>query len=379
MNDFWSNIILIVLVQGMFTLSLLLLIPAKRKKYENWYLILIILTVFWFLLEFYCIRNRIKIPINIFYGTRYGSWMLLGPLTYFFIKSIPSQWKFDVKDFLHFIPFILFVIVIPFASGESLSNRQIHYGMLAVFDHRPKTVTAFEYLYSTIFYFQFLHFVTYLLVNHFILKKYLRSVKSRHSQMNHTPWLFVFNGFMFLILIFSSAYLYILFASDIYSRSLDYVYVVPMGLFIYAMAYKLSGVEWNKPQEVDLRYSSSNLKPEQQHKLEGALEELMAKKKLFLNNELRLNDLAKELSTSTHHLSQVINVGIGTSFFDYVNKLRIKEAKKIISRNPDYTLLRVAFDAGFNNKTSFVNAFKKFEGTTPSKFRMEIVRRLNSS
>ncbi|MEO0570484.1 MAG: hypothetical protein AAF039_02190 [Bacteroidota bacterium] len=281
MNDLWSNIILVVLIQGLFALSLLLLIPARRKKYENRHLLLILLTIFWFLLEFYCIRNKIKIPINVFYGTRYGSWLLLGPLTYFFIKSISSHWKFKRKDLLHVIPFALFVLIIPLASGESLSNRQIHYGMLAVFDYRPKTVTFFEYSYSTIFYLQFIHLVGYLVINHFNLKRYTKKMKSSYAQTSNIVWLFVFNGLLFLILIFSLSFLYILFASDIYSRALDYIYVVPMGLFIYAMTYKLSGFEWKKPQGVDLRYRSSNLKPEQQNKLQKALEERMSKKSCF--------------------------------------------------------------------------------------------------
>lgn len=373
MNDLWSYFILLLIAQGVFTLSVLLVSPLKRKKMENWYLMAIVLVFIWYLLEFYCIRNTIKIPVNAFYGTRYGSWLLLGPLTFFYFKSITTKWSFTARDYFHFLPFVLFVLVLPWLSNESLSNRQVHYGMLAVFDHRPKTVTPFEYLYSTLFYFQFIHLGTYLVFNHLRVISYTKSIKATHSNQNNTVWLFVFNGLLLLTLLLASIFLYILFTSDVYSRILDYIYVVPMGLFIYAIGYKLSGVQWVKPMQINGRYQSSTLKMEEKKRLGLRLGEIMSAEKPYLNNELRLKDLAELLPTSAHHLSQIINERFNLSFFDYINQFRVEEAKEIISQNPDFTLLKVAFEAGFNNKTSFVNAFKKFEHSTPSKYRRSIL------
>lgn len=376
MGDLWSNIILIVLVQGLFALSVLVLVPGRRTKQENRYLILIVLVLFWYLFEFYCIRNRIRIPINVFYGTRYGSWTLLGPLTYFYIRSIGSDWKFSPKDWLHLSPFFVLVLIVPWLSNESLSQRQIHYGMLAVFDHRPKTVTPFEYLYSSIFYLQFVHLATYLIINHFTIKRYTKELRSNYSNLNHTAWLLAFNGLVFLLLLLASGYLAILFVSDIYSRSLDYIYVVPIGLFIYAMSYKLSGLHWQKSTKPLKQYRTSSLKSEDIEGIKQQLHQLMKSQKPFLDNELRLKNLADILSISTHHLSRVINEGFGLSFFEYINQFRVGEAKALIAAEPSYTLLKVAFEAGFNNKTSFVNAFKKFEGITPSRYRKKVMEQL---
>ncbi len=90
--------------------------------------------------------------------------------------------------------------------------------------------------------------------------------------------------------------------------------------------------------------------------------------KLYLRQGLKLKDLSEKLDVPTYQLSEILNQHMNTSFFDFINKYRVEEAKKRIRSNPEYTLLQIAFDSGFNNKTSFVNSFKKFEGTTPSSF-----------
>jgi AraC-like DNA-binding protein len=346
------------------------------KKYEikNVYLITITLLLIWYLSEFLAIRNTYKVPINIFYGTRYGSWFLLGPLTYYFFKTVTNkEWKFGKLSLLHLLPFLIFTLLIPIISNESLSYRQIHYGMLAVFDYRPKTVTAFEYLYSTIFYIQFIHLGIYLLLNSKLVNSYSKRLKKEYSNINDLVWLKTFNVLLIAILVLVSAYLYILFSSDIYTRTLDYIYVVPIGLFIYAISYKLSNQKWLSVKQQD-RYKSSNLKEDEKLKYINVLEKVIVEQQPYLQNDLRLKDLATLTAIKQHHLSQLINEHYNCSFFDFINQYRIDKAIEIMKSKPKTNLLQIAFDAGFNNKTSFVNAFKKFKGTTPSKFRNELNR-----
>jgi AraC-like DNA-binding protein len=67
----------------------------------------------------------------------------------------------------------------------------------------------------------------------------------------------------------------------------------------------------------------------------------------------------------------VINQGLNQSFFEFINRYRIEDAKAALI-DPKYkncTILAVAYDAGFNSKTSFNNAFKKYQGMTPSAFK----------
>lgn len=369
--DIWSILIIILAAQGLFNLSLLIISSFKKKQPGQVYLIFISFLLLWFLIEFLSVRQTFKVPMNLFYGTRYGSWFLLGPLTYFFFCSITQkQWKFTWKQIGHLLPFLIFVLIIPIASNESLSHRQIHYGMLAVFDYRPKTVTSFEYLYSTIFYVQFIHLAIYLIVNSLMIRSYKKALKNEYSSIKNLRWISVFNGLIIAIMILTSTYLYILFQSDLYTRALDYIYVVPIGLFVYAVSYKLSSQQW-LPITKNERYQSSSLKETEKSEYIPQLETLMADQKPYLQNDLRLKHLAELLNIKPHHLSQLINQQYQCSFFDFINQYRVKEAEQLIQSSPKSTLLEIAFDAGFNNKTSFVNAFKKFNGQTPSHFRKQ--------
>jgi AraC-like DNA-binding protein len=54
-----------------------------------------------------------------------------------------------------------------------------------------------------------------------------------------------------------------------------------------------------------------------------------------------------------------------------VNTYRVEEVKKRLAslQDKDKTILNIAFDAGFNTKTSFNRVFKKFTRMTPSQYR----------
>ena len=70
-------------------------------------------------------------------------------------------------------------------------------------------------------------------------------------------------------------------------------------------------------------------------------------------------------------LSQIINERLNKNFFELVNAHRIKEAKKRLL-DPDaepLTILAIAFEVGFNSKSAFNAAFKKYTRMTPTQFR----------
>lgn len=61
-------------------------------------------------------------------------------------------------------------------------------------------------------------------------------------------------------------------------------------------------------------------------------------------------------------------------FLDYINQLRVEEAKQYL-QNPEfenYTLVAIGLEASFNSKTTFNNCFKKFTGKTPSEYKKEL-------
>lgn len=105
--------------------------------------------------------------------------------------------------------------------------------------------------------------------------------------------------------------------------------------------------------------------------LKTELLELMEREKLFCNNNLTLPELAERLAASTNAISELINTEFGENFYDFVNKYRLEESKRLL-QNPDYehyTILAIAYEAGFNSKTTFNTVFKNKMGITPSEFR----------
>jgi len=73
---------------------------------------------------------------------------------------------------------------------------------------------------------------------------------------------------------------------------------------------------------------------------------------------------------SVNHLSQVINQQSGKNFFKFINEYRVEEAKRLLTdqSTQKYTILAIAYDCGFNSKSSFNTIFKQYTGKTPSDF-----------
>ena len=352
-------------------LAVLLYYKLKKYAQSNSFLILIIFILIWFLAEFFSVRNKIEIPLHIFYGTRYGSWFLMGPLAYFYFRSITDkEWRFSSRQLWHFIPFVVFVVLVPMIAYKTLNDRQIDYGMLSVFDHREKVLLPIQWAYSVVFILQFLHLAFYLFKNLNLVNSYSKKLMLEYSNIElKIKWLRTFNITLIGVLVFSAIFLYIFLVTDIYRRHLDYIYVLPIGVLFYLLSFYLVKTDWQPTDKNLKKYEGSSLNPEQVPELVVKLDKLMQGEKMYLNNNLRLGDLAEAVGIGKHHLSQIINQHYGFSFYDFVNRFRVEEAKRLLLKHPDFTMIQVAFDCGFNNKTSFFNAFKKFESINPSKFR----------
>ena len=130
----------------------------------------------------------------------------------------------------------------------------------------------------------------------------------------------------------------------------------------------------SQPAPSITKYLKSGLKEEEADRIYRDLLRTMEVEKPFLNHQLSMLELAKNMNVSTHNLSQVLNEKSGKSFYDFVNDYRVREFKQRVG-NPEhkkYTLLGLAFDCGFNSKASFNRIFKKFTAQTPSQYLREI-------
>ena len=104
------------------------------------------------------------------------------------------------------------------------------------------------------------------------------------------------------------------------------------------------------------------------------LDDLMLSQEVYANPDLKLNDLAALLNLSGHQLSQLLNERLGKNFNTYINEYRIRRACEIIRQDRNLKLEAVGYEVGFNSKSAFFSAFKKYTGKTPNLFKQEQIQ-----
>jgi AraC-like DNA-binding protein len=124
------------------------------------------------------------------------------------------------------------------------------------------------------------------------------------------------------------------------------------------------------------KYQKSGLPSNKAAEHRDALLRLMESEKPYIDPYLTLSHLSEKLSINTHNLSEVINTQFDQNFFDFVNAYRMEQAKRDLAdpAKRELKILAIAYDAGFNSKTSFNTLFKKHTGLSPSEFRERVGR-----
>jgi len=95
------------------------------------------------------------------------------------------------------------------------------------------------------------------------------------------------------------------------------------------------------------------------------IRQLMEQQQLYLNSELKLEDIASALGLNRSYVSDCINSHTGDSFSQFVNGYRIEYAKRVLRSQPDTKVTSLYLSAGFSSEQSFYRNFKSFTGMTP--------------
>lgn len=100
------------------------------------------------------------------------------------------------------------------------------------------------------------------------------------------------------------------------------------------------------------------------------IDKIMVQTRLFENPVLTIKDLARAVGVPARKISQVINQVHGVHFNDYINNLRVAAVINRIELQEHnlQTLLGIAFDSGFNSKSTFNRSFKRVTGLTPREY-----------
>lgn len=149
--------------------------------------------------------------------------------------------------------------------------------------------------------------------------------------------------------------------------------------FIYVF-YKLSNstlLKFHQSDEIknyqpttNIKYSGLNIDNNKSEEIFSNIESFIHKEMCYLKPDCTLTYLSQQLRYSANIISMVINTQSRSSFPDYINSLRVKKAEELLltSKNKHLTIEAIGLECGFNNRTSFYNAFKKHTGKLPTEY-----------
>jgi AraC-like DNA-binding protein len=153
-------------------------------------------------------------------------------------------------------------------------------------------------------------------------------------------------------------------------RTKAFLFIIIAAAVLIAGAAMLTS-RYRRLKKQRLKYSTTTISDERMEEALAGLQDLMEIEKVYLDPDLTLQKLAKQLRIHYNHLSRIINERFGVSFKNYINRYRIEEAKRRLadSAEKDRNITDIMIDAGFYSKSTFNTAFRKFTGTSPSKYR----------
>src|SRR5215469_16806419 len=91
--------------------------------------------------------------------------------------------------------------------------------------------------------------------------------------------------------------------------------------------------------------------------------------RLHLGEPLTLNRIAREAGSSCYHFARLFLAYTGETPFDFLRRIRMATAVRMLQEDPEDAITEIAFDVGYETPSAFNKAFKKILGMSPRDFR----------
>jgi len=383
----WSLILLVEIGLGFILLYFLIRVSTKLK----WYLplaVYVVLVIIESYSEFLLQTNYIIYTPHFLYVCE-PFYLLVGPSIYLYARGQEYQkLKFFKSDLLFIAPFLLSILTyIPFyaLTAEEKMLEYMQYGDLDT--DIENFIWEWIFLVSLNF--------TFFAVALRRFQNYNEKIKALYSDIQKKDFKLTQLLIKLCMVIYAMELVSVLLSyydlpfSLVLYNLYDIFQVVILILIGYDALTSLKNSEeiqkgWQKIHMEEgqslvlpIKYANSNLTHEQSSEIKTKIEEYMEKHEPYLNSQMRVKDLAEQTEISSHQISQVLNESFQQNFYEFVNTYRVRKAKTLLDdpKNESLTFTAIGFDAGFNSKTTFYNAFKKETGTTPAQYKS----RLNNS
>jgi len=357
-------------------MSLFLLLVKSYKSKANIFLGLLILffTIYSFPHYLFGIGALEYFPHTIKMGVSTG--LLLGPLTYFYIKSCTQEnFEFGKWDWLHLLPFVADTIMhIPYYVLSAAEKIEIYKDLFFNGIHTELPIVQLLRVVSV---------VIYTVLGIRLTFNYREHLSNTTSAIDKAYYKWLISFCLVILFPIICLILFALTGFDVINKNIIILgFLLPILSSFFAALFKPELFhsfphrmpEPESKEEQKKKYETSTLQEKQKEKLVEKLLAFLTTDKPYLEAELTIAELAERVDIPAHYLSQIINEKLDCSFLDFINEYRVEEAKeKLRDENyENYTIISVAYEVGFNSKSAFYNAFRKFTGRTPSQFRKSV-------
>jgi AraC-like DNA-binding protein len=357
------------IVQGLFVVMLLTNTNIKKSR-ANLFLSILLLSLSFSIAHIFFAGKVLDHLSAEVYTLGDPTFFLIAPLLWFYTKElIGERVRLSGKLVIHFLPFLIIIFL-------SLTLRSLDPASAFIQfldrNHRLVNVIFWVTVVAQFSSYQFSMRKKWITYQEFIKQEI------SYKEGVDISWV---RFFMIVFLLINVFFLFSLFAAIHLENGswLPRTTALIFSLSIFALGYK--GIlqkelfKKNEPTRLDIVEPLPNAlvnKPDPE--LIGRLLNYMIEKKPYLDSELTLSSLAKNLSISRSQLSILINEGIGDNFYDFVNKYRVDEVKRLLidPQVKNYNLLGIALEAGFKSKSTFNLIFKRFTGLTPTEYRKNL-------
>jgi AraC-like DNA-binding protein len=280
-------------------------------------------------------------------------------LIYFYVKSLVNQlFIFQKKDYLHFIPVLFQAGLYIFLTTKNYNFKNWYW------ENVHQYIT-----YKIEFDGTFISMLIYLILSLRLLKNYQIYVANNFSETSkiRLNWLKII---LIILVILCVQWLIEIILRDFFNLYFNYDYSIQI-LGIMALVLAVGGIRQANLSEVNFEEELiQKIHVQVDSQILEQIKSGMDVQKLYLNPTLTLAEFAKEIKLNPKIVSQQINTGLGKSFNDFVNEYRVEEVKKRLNSTDleRLTILGIAYESGFNSKTTFNRIFKDFTGVAPRDF-----------
>lgn len=327
------------------------------------------------------------------FGAAFG--LMIFPFIHLYFRTLTDESPLGWKEYSWFLPGLLVgassAILCILMGDEQAANYMRT--LVAGYEYPNQgefnaPIYQMHYLINFVFYYiillvQIILAMIYNITNFKIYRKRLNDFLSNSDDVSLQSMISMFKGIIALLI----AYL-LLIALAIPSIQQKYQYLlyflsIVFAAILYFLTYHVLNINYTSrvlaadlqhlDEEVaekgyltivDVNKSTPSIKKEKRKEILSKLNSLMNEDKIFLKNDLRMDDIVRLTEVNRTYISVLIGEEYQCTFSELINQKRIEYAKQLALKDPNLSHVQIAEQSGFSHASSFSRTFKQYVGMT---------------